>query len=235
MHASHSFDKAHLSLGSFGRSGVRSTSRGARRSLDGLLVRVGDLSTLQIGQTSGLGVDVAHLLVGLDVEVANLTASRGAERLLKVGVETLPAAGGLVGDLVALIESLGTLCSLVLLVEVGQGSGEAVGDAVLLVQGDGLLDRLVADYIAMCKVFGNDSRAWLVLLVQLVVVLVLGVTGAGGLGTSNVVEAVGCSDVYSRRTKLSVVEEKSSLSSTVSRRVSIRVIELRTAAASSLA
>lgn len=169
-------------------------------------------------------MDVAHLLVALDVELADSATGRGVERLLKIRVETAPAADGLVADLVALVEPLGALRGVVLLVEVVQDGGEARGDAVLAVQSDGLLERLVAEDVAVRQVLGHDARARLVLLREVVLVLVRGLGGAGGIGAGDVVEVVRRRDVHGGGAQLGVVQEQSGLRGAVQIYVSDCVI-----------
>lgn len=114
-------------------------------------------------------------------------------------MEAAPAVDGLVADLVVLVELLGLVEGVVLLVEVLQGGGEARGEAVLLVQRDGLLDRLVADDVAVRQVLGDDARARLVLLLDVVVVLVLGFGRAGDPRAGDVLEVVRRRDVHGGR------------------------------------
>jgi hypothetical protein len=61
---------------------------------------------------------------------------------------------------------------------------------VLLVERDGLLDGLVANGVAVCEVLGDDARARLVLLLEVVVVLVFGFGGRGAVRACEVVDAL---------------------------------------------
>jgi hypothetical protein len=140
-------------------------------------------------------VNVAHLLIGLDIEFAQFLTRGRAQGLLKVTVQSAPAARCLISDLVALIKSLCAICGTSLLVKVAQGACEARGEPVLLVERDGLLDSLVADCIAVCEVLGDDARARLVLLLEVVVVLVFGFRGRGAVGACELVDALGSFDV----------------------------------------
>lgn len=124
-------------------------------------------------------MDIAHLLISLDVEVAQLLAGGVFEGLLEVGVQAAPARRGLGGDLVVLVKAAGALGRVEFLVEIAQGGGEAVREAVLLVQGDGLLDGVVADDVPVRQVLGDDARARLVFLGDLVLFGFLGGAGAG--------------------------------------------------------
>lgn len=151
-------------------------------------------------------MDITDLLISLDVEIAQLLARGVLHRLLEVRVQTTPARGRLVADLVVLVEALGALGSVELLVEVGEGSGESRREAVLLVQGDRLLDRVVAHHVPVGEVLGDNAGAWLVLLGD---VLFLLFGGRGGcLFPGEVVDVGGCLDVDGGAAQLGLVQEK---------------------------
>lgn len=78
-------------------------------------------------------MNVADLLVGLNIKVTHFLARGVIERLLKVRSQTAPVAGSLVGDLVLLIQTLGAISGLGLVVKGSESRGESVGEAVLLV------------------------------------------------------------------------------------------------------
>lgn len=160
-------------------------------------------------------MNIAHLLIGLGVKVPQLPARGSVEGLLEVVVQTTPASGRFVAELVVLVQTASTVRGMVLLVEGRQSAGEARREPVLVVQGNGLLDGIVAEGVAVGQVLSYNARTGLVLLLEVVVVLVLGLSGAGGLLAGDVVEALGSLDVHERGTKLGVVEEKSGLSSTI--------------------
>jgi hypothetical protein len=140
-------------------------------------------------------VNVAHLLIGLDIEFTQLLTRGRAKGLLKVTVQSAPATRRLISDLVALVKSLCAICGTSLLVKVAQGACKARGEPVLLVERDSLLDGLIADCVAVREVLGDDARARLVLLLQVVVVLIFGFPGRGAVGACELVDALGGFDV----------------------------------------
>lgn len=115
-------------------------------------------------------MDVADLLVALDVEGANLLAGGRTDGLLEISVQALPSGLSLIGDAIVVVKTLGLVSRLVLLIEGGQGVGELRADTVLVVECDGLLNGVVADHVTVREVLGNDARAGLVFLRDLVVV-----------------------------------------------------------------
>lgn len=158
-------------------------------------------------------MDVANLLISLGVEVPQFLARGSAHGLLKVAVETAPAAGSLVAELVAFVESLGAVRSAGLLVKVAEDAGEAGREAVLLVNGNGPLDSLVADRVAVGEVLCEDARAGLVFLLEVVLVLVFGVRGGGALRAGHVVDGLSGLDGYDGGAELGLVEEEGGLCS----------------------
>lgn len=192
------------------RLGSRCRARG--RSLTTLS---SGLAALQVCKSASLGVNILHLLVGLGVKVPQLPARGSVEGLLEVVVQITPASGRLVAELVVLVQTTSTVRGVVLLVEGGQSAGEARREPVLVVQSDGLLDGSVAEGVAVGQVLSYNARTGLVLLLEVVVVLVLGLSGAGGLVAGDVVKGLGRLDVHEGGTKLGVVEEESGLSSTI--------------------
>lgn len=133
-------------------------------------------------------MNITDLLISLNVEVTQLLTMRVLESLLEVVVQTAPASSSLVGDLIVLIQALSALSGIEFLVKVAQCGGELVGESVLLVQCDGLLNRTVTDNVSVCQVLGDNARAWLVFLGDLV--LFFGLL-AGGLATGDVVDVLG--------------------------------------------
>lgn len=155
---------------------------------------MGNLPILQIGQPPRLVVDIAHLLISLQIEIPQLATIRGVQRLLKVRVNPAPAARGLGAQLVALVETARAVGCLNLLVEVAERSGEAGGEAVLLVQGNRLLEGRVAQRVSVGEVLGENARPWLILLRDVVVLLLFG--RLGGVGCrGDVTEFLGCFDM----------------------------------------
>jgi hypothetical protein len=130
-------------------------------------------------------------------------------------VQAAPAVGGLVADLIALIETLGALAGTSLFVEVAQDAGEARRKAMLFVDGNSLLDSLVANRVSMGKVFCNNAGAGLVFLLEVVLVLVFGFSGGSAMLSCNLVKGLrGLNGDY-RGAKLGLVEEKGGFSSPV--------------------
>jgi hypothetical protein len=170
-------------------------------------------------------VDVASLLVALDVEFAHFLAGWRVKGLLEVGAETPPAARGLVGDLVLLVDALGPVSGTVLAVEVGESRRKAGGDAVLVVQLDGPLDRRVAEHVSVGQIFSNDARAGLVLLLDVVLILILSFRRAGGLGAGNVINAVCRFDLHLRGAQLGFIKKKSSFGGPAAREKSDIIAE----------
>jgi len=102
-------------------------------------------------------MNIANLLISLGIETPQFLTRRMLKRLLKVRAQAPPARSGLVANLVVFIEALSALGSIELLVEVAEGRREPVRESVLLVQGDRLGDGIVADYVAVRELFGDDS------------------------------------------------------------------------------
>lgn len=159
-------------------------------------------------------MDITDLLIGLGVKLTQLLAGGVLEGLLEVRVQAAPATESLVGDLIALVDSLGALGSVELLVEVAQSGGKAGGEAVLLVQGDSLLDRVVADHVSVSQVLGDNAGARLVLLGDVVLIFLLG-TGGSSLLTGEVVDVGGGLDVHGGAAQLGLVEEQCGFGSAV--------------------
>lgn len=168
------------------------------------------LASLEVGKVTGLVVNIEDLLAALVVEVSELLAGGSAEGLLKVGVQARPGSDTLVSDTVLLVNALSLCGSLVLGIELLEGGGEASADTVLLVKGESALNSLVADGVAVGKVLGNNARAGLVLLRNVVFGGVL-LVGSGQLSTRKLVERGNGGDVDLVGTELGVVKEESSL------------------------
>jgi len=129
------------------------------------------LAGLKIRKVTGLIVDVHDLLITLLVEHANTLTRWCAKRFLEVGAESLPALLSTLRDTVLLVHSLGALGSLVFAVKLKQGLVEAAADSVLLVESKSSFDSFVADRVTVRKIFSNDARAGLVLLLKIVSVI----------------------------------------------------------------
>lgn len=86
---------------------------------------------------------------------------------------------------------------------------------MLLIKTNGPLDCGVTERVAVGKVLGDDTRAGLVFLFKVVVVLVFGVCCVGGLACGDVFEGLGGLDSNDRGTQLGLVEEKGGLCSSV--------------------
>lgn len=144
------------------------------------------LASLEVGKVTGLVVNVEDLLATLVVEVSELLAGGSAESLLEVGVQARPSSDTLVSDTVLLVNALSLCGSLVLGIELLKGRGEASADTVLLVKSKSALNSLVADGVAVGKVLGNDTRAGLVFLRDVVSGVLL--VGSGQLSAGELVE-----------------------------------------------
>jgi len=175
-----------------------------------MLIRV-VLPTFQVCEPPGLTVNIPDLLVGLHIEVTDPATGWCAKCFLKIRVETTQSTCGRVGDLVALVNAPGAIGGMVLPVKVVQDRVKAGRKPVLLVQSNGLLDRLIADDVAMCQILSNDPGAWLVLLLNFVTIFILGVGRCRGMRASNVVDRLSGLDTDRRGAELSVIQEPSSL------------------------
>lgn len=78
-------------------------------------------------------MNVADLLVGLNIKVPHFLARGGIKCLLKVRCQSTPVALSLVGDFVLLVKALGAIGGLGLVVKGGKSGSESAGEAVLLV------------------------------------------------------------------------------------------------------
>jgi len=165
------------------------------------------LAAPEVGEVASLVVNVHDLLVALGVEGTDALSSRSVESLLKVGAQTAPAGGSFLRDLVLLVDGLSFLRSLVLGVEVGECLLEATADSVLLVDLESSLDGLVADGVAVCKVFGDDAGTRLVFLADLFAVLIV----TGSLTASDLIERCGRGYLDLRWSELGVVQQQSGL------------------------
>lgn len=77
----------------------------------------------------------------------------------------------LCGDAVRLVGSFSLLGGLVLVVEVLKGFQEATGNTMLMVEVERTLGSLVTDDITVGEIFGDNTRAGLLFLSNLVAVL----------------------------------------------------------------
>lgn len=138
-------------------------------------------------------------------EVDKLLSSGSVSRLLEVRVQAGKQRAGLGSDTVALVHSLGAVDGMELAVQLVELGEEAGGDAVLLVEIEGAGDGGITDNIAVGQVLGDDARAWLLLLCNLVAVAVA--SGANAVVTGGLIrcEAGGGGDGNVRGAELSVV------------------------------
>ena len=134
-----------------------------------LLVASRDLSTLQVSQATCFCVDILDFLVSLGIEIGQFLSSGGSQGLLEITANSSPAGGGLVGDSVTGIDSLGFIRSFELCIEVGQRIREPCGNSVLIVKCYGPLNRCVRENISLGKILCNDAGTWLVVLGNFVV------------------------------------------------------------------
>lgn len=149
-------------------------------------------------------MDIAHLLIGLNIKVAQLLARGGLQGLLEVRAQAAPAIGCLSGDLIVVIDALGALGGIVLLIEVGERGREAVRDTVLLVQRDRLHDGIVAHYVPVRQVLCDDARSGLVFLRDVLLFPGLGLR-VGDMGSAYFFDVVGCFNVNGRSAQLGLV------------------------------
>lgn len=153
-------------------------------------------------------MDILNLSGAIGVKLNNLAAGRGGGSLLKVRAKAAPEVAGTLGNAVALVSSAGTVSGVVLLVKALKSGEEAVGHFVLGVKLDGALNGSVADDVAVGEVFGEDTRAGLLLLGD-VVGLALSVGGVVGTTIITASARAGDGDVVGA--KLRIVEEEGSL------------------------
>ena len=169
----------------------------------------GVLARFEICQSSSLVVDVSDLSVALNVEFSDLLTSRSTEGFLEVRGEATPSTCGLVAHSVLGVHGPGRVGSLIFRIEAVQGARKSLTDTVLLIQRNGLLDDLIGHDIAMGKVFGNNSRSWLVFLVKVIIARRGGDCGASLRSDSINVASGG--DTNLRLPKLRAVKEECSL------------------------
>lgn len=157
-------------------------------------------------------MDVLDLSGAICVELNNLASGRGGGSLLEVRAKTGPEVAGALRNTVALVRSAGTVSGVILLVKALEGGEEAVGHLVLGVELDGALNGSVTDDVAVGEVFGEDTRAGLLLLGD-----VVGVALSVGrvVGTTLVSASAGAGDGDVVGAKLRVVEEEGSLHSSL--------------------
>ena len=109
-------------------------------------------------------MDVSNLLVALRIEACEFLTSRRTHGFFKVGVDAPPSRSCLIGDAIARVNALGTISRLIFRIELCKGVGEAIGDTVLIIEGNSTLDGGVTNHVAVGEIFGNDARARLVFL-----------------------------------------------------------------------
>lgn len=115
------------------------------------------LPTLQIRKASRLIMNVTNLLLALRVKGRQTLSCRSIEGFFEVRVDTSPALVGTGGNAVGLIDTARSVGCLVFAVKARESIGKAVGDSVLVVKCDGILNRLVTDHVAVCKVLGHNA------------------------------------------------------------------------------
>ena len=112
----------------------------------------------------GLVVHVQDLLRARVVECTQSLTGRCVGGLLEVRRESEPALLNAARHARLLIHLYSPLRDLESGVEVVECADEAIAHAMLLIEIDGALDGFVADYVAMCEIFGHNAGAWLVFL-----------------------------------------------------------------------
>ena len=151
-------------------------------------------------------MNILNLVLSLSVEVHELLSSRSARCLLVVRGKGVVDALDAAGDAVSLICGLSLLGSLVLGVEVLESLEEAAGNTVLLVEIESALSSLVSENVSVSEVLGDDTGSWLLLLSNLIRVL------GGGWAILKLLCTLGARDGNLGPSKLSVIEQKGSLS-----------------------
>jgi len=164
---------------------------------------------LQIGQTARFLVDVGDLVLRLGVEIDNALASGRVRCLLEIGAKSRQKGRRAVGKTIGAIGGAGAVCGVRLLVEGVKGAEEALRDIVLLVERDGALQTCVSDEVSMGEILGENARAWLLLLCDLVIVTVSVGSGRGALAVVVVCVRRRHRDIG--RPELGVVKQKGSL------------------------
>lgn len=110
---------------------------------------------------------IHDLLLANGVELSHALTGWCFEGLFEVRGQAGPGTHGVVGDVVLLVEVGGGLGSFCLLVEGLESGCEAGRVAMLRVEVNSAGDGLVADGVAVGKVFGEDASAGLVFLREL--------------------------------------------------------------------
>jgi hypothetical protein len=167
---------------------------------------------LEVGKVASLVVHIHDGLVALLVEATEFLTSGSVGSLVEVAGQTSPTSIRLLGKAQLVVHRLSLLCGLCLGVEVLEGLGELVAIAVLLVGSKGSLDGFVGDDVAMGEVFGEDTRAGLLLLLD-VVVAVFGLLRRGSLLAGDFIKRLCRGDMDRVGAKLCVVEEQGRLRS----------------------
>lgn len=154
-------------------------------------------------------MDVGDLVLGLCVKVDDALARGRVRRLLKVGPQSRQDGGRAVGKAIRGISGAGAIRGVCLLVEGVKGAKEALRHVVFLVERDGTLQARVGDEVAVGEVLGEDARARLLLLCDLVNVAV-SIGGGWGTLAAVFVRVRRCHRDLGRA-ELGVVEEEGSL------------------------
>lgn len=84
---------------------------------------------------------------------------------------------------------------------------------MLVIQGYRSLNSAVTDYIAMCKIFSNNTRTGLVFLRD--IVLILRAMVSARCGSSEVADTGSTGDLDLGSSKLGIIEKECSLGSTI--------------------
>lgn len=122
-----------------------------------ILLAALSLSSFQVCKTTGLGMDIADLLVALRVESRQLLACGCSHRLLEVARHATPSLCCFGCETVIGIQALSLVSSLVFLIKGHQRVGEAGADAVFVIELNGTLEGIVRDGVTMSEVLGDDA------------------------------------------------------------------------------
>jgi len=154
------------------------------------------LMNLHICKTFRLAVDIPHLLLAILVKLSEPLAGSSPEGLFEVPGETSGSGGGLLADLVLLVNGSGGVGSVGLGVDglerVREEGSELGGQAMLLVELDTPLEYGIAQDVSVGEVFCKDGRAGLGFLRNLAVRADIG--GGGKVRTGDLVDGVGGPD-----------------------------------------
>ncbi len=184
-----------------------------RRHRPSSLVRVRDITlrfaSLERREMLRLVVHIQHLLAPLLVERTQPLPRRRIGSLLVIARQPAPRLLRTAGRADLLVHLRRTLRDLVVGVELVEGAHETVAEPMLLVESEGTLDCFIADDVAVGEILGDDARAGLVFLCD--VLLVVRLFGGGRLAAGDLVERGGGGDGDLGGAELGVVEEEGGL------------------------